>query len=72
MGKDHSAGCWIQGLHTAYYARSIIDRGKMSILTSRMYLLDLQRRMVQLVSELHKKYVYSSTAVLRAQYMNHF
>ena len=29
-GKDHSAGCWIQGLHTAYYARSIIDLGKIN------------------------------------------
>ena len=27
-GKDHSTGCWIQGFHTAYYARSIIDLGK--------------------------------------------
>ena len=36
------------------------------------YFLNLQQRMVQLLSDMHKQYVYSSTAVLCAQYMNHF
>ena len=39
------------------------------------YIQDLQRRMVQLSSDLRNQYVYSITAVLCAQYMmymNHF
>ena len=48
---------------------------KVYVLCICTYIQDLQRRMVQLSSDLRNQYVYSITAVLCAQYMmymNHF